>query len=334
VAYPIDHLAASYASVVADFVDASNQVTPHRLPALVAEAAAGLGSRTARVWLADHHQRTLRHLPAGTPEESLSIDGTSGGRAFISTKVVDHVDDVGNHHLWLPMLDGVDRLGVLEVESGPLDPGQHVALGRLATFAASALAGRGRYTDAFTLTRRREQMSLAAELQWQMLPPGTFAADDVSVAGMMEPAYDIGGDSFDYSHEPDRLRFAIFDAVGHDLASSAISSLTVGAYRNSRRRGRTLLAMAEEMDQVTEPRSVTAPSPPVSSPSSTPPPACCAGSTPDIPRHCAFAAATCGPWTVAPVCPSGSVTTSRTVPPGSPRSTSNRATASCSTATG
>lgn len=248
-AYPIDHLAASYASVVADFVDASNQVTPHRLPALVAEAAAGLGSRTARVWLADHHQRTLRHLPAGTPEESLSIDGTSGGRAFISTKVVDHVDDVGNHHLWLPMLDGVDRLGVLEVESGPLDPGQHVALGRLATFAASALTGRSRYTDAFTLTRRREQMSLA-ELQWQMLPPGTFAAEDVSVAGMMEPAYDIGGDSFDYSHEPDRLRFAIFDAVGHDLASSAISSLTVGAYRNSRRRGTTLLAMAEEMDQV------------------------------------------------------------------------------------
>ena len=66
---------------------------------------------------------------------------------------------------------------------------------------------------------------------------------------MMEPAYEVGGDSYDYAHAEDRLSFAILDAVGHDLGASMISSLALGAYRNSRRNGKDLLDAASLMDQ-------------------------------------------------------------------------------------
>ena len=40
---------------------------------------------------------------------------------------------------------------------------------------------------------------LAAELQWSLLPPLTYAAGGVTVAGALEPAYDIAGDTIDYA---------------------------------------------------------------------------------------------------------------------------------------
>jgi serine phosphatase RsbU (regulator of sigma subunit) len=65
----------------------------------------------------------------------------------------------------------------------------------------------------------------------------------------MEPAYEVGGDSYDYAHAEDRLSFAIFDAVGHDIGASLISSLALGAYRSSRRNGKDLLETASLVDQ-------------------------------------------------------------------------------------
>ena len=76
---------------------------------------------------------------------------------------------------------------------------------------------RGQYSDGFTSVRRLREMSLSAELQWQLLPPNSFSAPDLAVSGMIEPAYEIGGDTYDYAHRRDQLQFAIFDAVGHDL---------------------------------------------------------------------------------------------------------------------
>jgi serine phosphatase RsbU (regulator of sigma subunit) len=240
---------ATFGRTVAAFFDASHRVRPHDLPDLIAEAVVALGGRSARVWLADHQLRFLCHLTDGTPEGPIPIDGTAAGRTFISVEPIDHDHADGTHHLWLPLRDGVDRVGVLEVRSDGLDEGQCRALAHLAAVATAEIITRGQYTDLFNLARRRKDMSLAAELQWQLLPPGTFATDEISVAGLMEPAYAIGGDAFDYAHDRDRLRFAIFDAVGHDLTSSTISSLTVGAYRNARRLGKTLVETAEHIDR-------------------------------------------------------------------------------------
>ncbi|WP_433221888.1 PP2C family protein-serine/threonine phosphatase [Dactylosporangium sp. CS-047395] len=78
-------------------------------------------------------------------------------------------------------------------------------------------------------------MQLAAEIIWTQLPPLTFATDRATVAAILEPAYEVGGDAFDYAANGDALHVALFDAVGHGIEASALTALTLSAYRNARR---------------------------------------------------------------------------------------------------
>lgn len=241
---------AALLRVVASVLDAAHQVPPHRLAALVVDASTALGATTTRIWLADHPQRSLVELTEGEPETPLPIESSVAGRCYTTCSRVEVDRDRGGVHAFMPLVDGVDRLGVLEIEIDELTDALKDAYRHLASVAASELITRGQYTDLFTVTRRREPMTLTAELQWQGLPPTSFAADEVSVAGMLEPAYKAAGDSFDYAHAAGRLSFAVFDAVGHDLESSIVSTLAVGAYRNRRRSGADLDAMADTVDAV------------------------------------------------------------------------------------
>lgn len=189
------------------------------------------------------------HLASSEQREPLLVDGTVAGRAFMTSEVIERVDGTGRTHLWVPLIDGVDRLGVMEIETGTPTVEERDAFRQFASVATAELITRGQYTDLFTMTRRQRPMSLAAELQWQGLPPSSFSTDTVSVAGMMEPAYEVGGDCFDYAHAENRLSFAILDAVGHDLGASVISSLALGAYRHCRRNGKDLVDTADAMDE-------------------------------------------------------------------------------------
>jgi sigma-B regulation protein RsbU (phosphoserine phosphatase) len=53
------------------------------------------------------------------------------------------------------------------------------------------------YGDLFHLVRRRQPMSLAAEIAWRLLPPLTFGTDRVVISAVLAPVYQVGGDSFD-----------------------------------------------------------------------------------------------------------------------------------------
>jgi serine phosphatase RsbU (regulator of sigma subunit) len=64
----------------------------------------------------------------------------------------------------------------------------------------------------------------------------------------LEPAYQASGDTYDYMQNDDGLSFAILDAVGHDLSSTLISTLALGAYRNRRRAGDGLAEIADAID--------------------------------------------------------------------------------------
>ena len=105
----------------------------------------------------------------------------------------------------------------------------------LCLVVAALLVTRGQCTDAYTAIRRSEKFSLAAEMQWDLLPPLSLDSGRVSVAGLIQPAYEVGGDSFDYAVNGERLDFAVFDAMGHGLESSQLAHLAVSSYRHSRR---------------------------------------------------------------------------------------------------
>jgi len=98
-------------------------------------------------------------------------------------------------------------------------------------------------------TRRRLPMQLAAEIVWDLLPPLTFATPDVMISAILEPAYDVGGDAFDYAVNGDILHAAVFDAVGHGIDASALTSLAISAYRNARRCGLDLVDTYRSVDK-------------------------------------------------------------------------------------
>ena len=95
----------------------------------------------------------------------------------------------------------------------------------------------------------RHYLNLAAEMQWQQLPPLESSMPSAEVAGFVEPAYGVGGDGFDYSVTGDVLDLVIYDAVGHGLHAALLSTLTIAALRHARR---CQLGLAERLSAADE----------------------------------------------------------------------------------
>lgn len=237
------------ARALGEMLDHAHHVLPDRLPDLGQQVARLCGARTTRVWLADYSQRWL--LPLGQPPgvEGLDIDGTVGGRAFLLGEAVELVHDDAAV-VWMPLVNGVDRLGVVQFELDRTDDWRRGTLSKIAELLASEIVTRGQYTDAVPVARRAQELTLAAEFQWNLLRPPAFATGDVTVAAAVEPAYSVGGDGYDYAYNQDVLHAAVFDAMGHDLDASMISNLLVAVLRWCRRRNTDLQATAATVDTV------------------------------------------------------------------------------------
>ena len=95
-----------------------------------------------------------------------------------------------------------------------------------------------RFTDLFDWGQRSVPLSLEAELQHRLLPASyTCEGGQFTLAGWLEPAGDVGGDTFDFSVERDTLHLSMSDAMGHTLNAAVLATVFVGALRNARRRG-------------------------------------------------------------------------------------------------
>ena len=230
---------------------ASHLLAPDDLASTVAAHARSIGARETVIYLVDYEQATLVPLPgAGVPErQELAIEATMAGRAFRRVEMVTSSATGGSHRLWLPLLDGVERLGVVELVL-PAEPDTDLEedFRALISLVAELLVVHGAYGDVFTRLRRRRTFSLAAEIQWGLLPPLTFGTERVVITGGLEPAYDIGGDTFDYAVNGDTADLLILDSLGHGLPAAVLASVAVGAYRHARRTMLDLPDIAAEID--------------------------------------------------------------------------------------
>jgi serine phosphatase RsbU (regulator of sigma subunit) len=88
-------------------------------------------------------------------------------------------------------------------------------------------------------------LSLAAEIQHRLLP-GTYTceAGQFTLAAWLEPAGEVGGDTFDFSLDRDSLSFSMTDAMGHMVDAALLATLLVGSVRNGRRAGADLAGQA------------------------------------------------------------------------------------------
>ena len=211
---------------------------PQQVVETLSMTVAELGGSDVVLFLVDYDQSRLKPhpdvLPHGERPEVASLEGSMAGRVFVSGRPLGAQREDG-WHVWVPVVERAQKLGVLSMILPTWDEDMEefcVELGIAAAHLVSTAAG---YTDRLHLLRRRKDMSLAAEMQWGILPPLTFSIDGTTVAGLLEPAYEVGGDCFDYSLNGDVLDFVMFDAMGHGLRSAVLGSLAVSAYRNARR---------------------------------------------------------------------------------------------------
>jgi serine/threonine protein phosphatase PrpC len=237
------------------FVELSNGSThllPHELPALVARCAAMLGGRDALLLLVDIEQRSLHPFgPEAAASHPVDEAGPGAGQAYRTEDRVrvEIPDGKGEARLWLPLLDSAERLGVFGVVVGP-DDGDPELWAAFASAIGEFLVSKAKYGDSITRLRRTRPLSLAAEMRWSQLPPLTFTSPAVEISGVLEPAYEIAGDTFDYAVNGDALSLAVLDAMGHGLEASRMANLAVGEYRRGRRNDQTLGELVTGVDHI------------------------------------------------------------------------------------
>jgi serine phosphatase RsbU (regulator of sigma subunit) len=56
-----------------------------------------------------------------------------------------------------------------------------------------------------------------------------------ALAGILEPAYGVAGDSLDYAINDNIVHLAVIDAMGHGLNAALLATLAISAYRHARR---------------------------------------------------------------------------------------------------
>jgi len=226
-------------AALAAFLERATDLPPSDLTSLVDLAAEVLGARTARVLIADYGLTSLQELGADGPRgPRQAIDGTMAGRAFTGRDILVTGDDPAV--VLVALAEGSERLGVLEMTFESWDAEREGLVASVVRVLVLLLISQRRYTDVVLRTRRSERLSPAAELQWDLLPPLTCSTPRVSVSGILEPAYTIGGDSFDYALNQDTAELSIVDAMGHGMAALLLSVTAINCLRNARREGRSL----------------------------------------------------------------------------------------------
>jgi serine phosphatase RsbU (regulator of sigma subunit) len=215
---------------------------PDRLPEIVADhLRRHYGAGRIEVLLGD---LTLTGLwpvldPDGPAVNPLAL------RCFGSQRpVVDMAPET--NRAYLPMTVWGERLGVLVVDTSlPAGTGLTEQLSAIADELAIALRAADVVTDRYRRVTRRARLTMAAELQWELLPGRSLGDERFLVAGQLEPAYAVYGDHFDFSVTGDRLTVTVLNGNGDGLEAALLTTVAVNAMRNARRSGANIVEQAE-----------------------------------------------------------------------------------------
>ena len=144
---------------------ATHLLAPDQLAAAAVEHAGRFGARELVMYLIDYEQAMLHPLPGPGAEgrEPLSVEGSAAGLAFRRVEVIAAPAQNGERRLWLPLQDGVERLGVVEL-LGPADDARLEEAARaFVSLLAELLVVNDAYRDVFAQVRRRRPLTVAAE---------------------------------------------------------------------------------------------------------------------------------------------------------------------------
>nr|WP_191910225.1 PP2C family protein-serine/threonine phosphatase [Microbispora cellulosiformans] len=236
---------------LANMLEESHLTAFEGIPALIDAHKHLAGFAGISVYLCDLQQNVLRRLRGPGEEEpqpeELKIDTTLAGRALQEVRTLRSENPV---QWWVPMLDGTERLGVLHMKPDAEDDDLGARMRHMASLIALIVVSKRSFSDDHARLVRSRPMHVAAEMQWNLMPPLTFATPAVTIGAVLEPAYEIGGDAFDYSTSGNVAHVAVFDAMGHDVSAGLTANLAVAACRNNRRQGLGLARTSEAIERI------------------------------------------------------------------------------------
>ena len=264
---PDDHLETRAGAMLHEVLLRTHLSQAADLATILAEESRQIGVDGLVVYLADLEERVLVPIPGPDTGDRvpMSVNGTVGGRSYATSAAIDaEVDD--GRRLWMPLLDGTDRLGVIEMtflgRTVPLSGAALAIAERYAHFISVLVVAKTPYSDVLKSLRRRHEMTTASELLRELVPPQVVATEDFLLAAALEPTYDVGGDAYDYAINGRTLHAGVFDGVGHGLSAAGVTAFALSVYRHCRRHGGDLAATyaaidAEVADQYPTSRYVT-----------------------------------------------------------------------------
>ncbi|MBK3528578.1 serine/threonine-protein phosphatase [Streptomyces sp. MBT67] len=236
---------------------ARNAAPVHSLDVVARDLRARFGARYVSFLFVDLvGSRLLRvNDMSGTSREGrterVPLEGSGiYDKVLRSQKVVQEDQNGRGQRILAPVTNRGDTIGVLELF---LDAVTEEVLAQVED-AAHALAyiivTDRRFTDLYHWGNRTTPVSLAAEIQRQLLPSAASCdAAEFALAGALVPAADIAGDTYDYSLDNSDLHLSVTDAMGHDVNASLIATLVVNASRGARRAGEELAEQTSQMHQ-------------------------------------------------------------------------------------
>ena len=207
--------------------------------------AKALDARDVSFLIADFSGRSLVRLSHvgrrdGTARRAVSARNRAlKGRRTARARRAERrgVAEDGAQPVFAPVSSRGEAIGVLELGlDHPPDEQTLAAVADAAHALAYVVIANRRFTDLFEWGQRSMPLSLEAEIQHRLLPGSyTCEAGQFTLAGWLEPAGDVGGDTFDFSLDRDTLHLSMTDAMGHTLEAALLATVLVGALRNARR---------------------------------------------------------------------------------------------------
>ncbi|MEU3914614.1 PP2C family protein-serine/threonine phosphatase [Streptomyces sp. NPDC029721] len=174
-------------SVLAWVLDRSHEASARQVPALIEEAARRLGLTGTRLYLTDLQQIRLVALPqlaAERPEtaetaeadeqaEALDIDASLAGLAYRAQQVQTSRDRTT---AWVPMVDGVERVGVMRATGPALDEQDLEGCLALAALATLVVISKSTHNDLLVERGRSRPMTLLDAMGHDLAAGGASAA--------------------------------------------------------------------------------------------------------------------------------------------------------------
>ncbi|MFF5639849.1 PP2C family protein-serine/threonine phosphatase, partial [Streptomyces sp. NPDC012825] len=211
------------------------------------------GAADVTLLMADYAMTILQPVTAlPYTKEAVPVHDSAPGRAF--NWQLPHAEGAGGDGpvtVHLPVSVRGDRIGVLSLclPDWREDSATARELAEIAEVLGHEIVVGERDTDLYLQARRADRLTLAAEMQWQLLPGRSCSRPEYDIGAQLEPAYAIYGDNFDWSTSTHDLTLTVTNGMGEGIDAALLTNLAVNALRNARRAGLSLTDQAYLADQ-------------------------------------------------------------------------------------